>query len=61
MNEQYKTVYQAKKAGKKVLATGFGLASMFIRAKKRNFTDNNSCLIVKQPNNLDSQWWIVSK
>ena len=52
---------QAKKAGKKVLAHGFGISKMMDRCYKKGLSNNNSTLIVRDSSSLDSEWWVVSK
>lgn len=61
VNNPYKTVYQAEKAGKKILAHGTGVGEMLRKSKAKGLTCSNSLLIVKDTGDLRSEWWLVEK
>lgn len=50
---------KAKKAGKKVMAHGFGISKMMDRCYKKGLNNRNSTLIVRDSSSLDSEWWVV--
>lgn len=50
------------KHGKKVLASGRGLGpKLFAICKRRGLSMDNSVLVVRNPNDLDSPWIIYEK
>lgn len=54
-----KTLAQLKKQGKKVVAHGYGLASMLNKCNKKGLSKSNSTLVVKDVNNLNSEFWVL--
>lgn len=46
------------KHGERVLASGRGMMSMLDICHRRKLSDENSVLVVHEPDNLDSTWTI---
>lgn len=43
------------------LASGYGIDDMLDVCHKNKWTDENTILIVKNSNDLNSKWWILEK
>lgn len=50
---------KAKKAGKKVMAHGFGMSDMIKKCYKKGLNKGNSTLIVRDLGSMNSEYWVV--